>query len=283
MIWGAPIAWYLFLAGASAGAFITSTYVQFKHPENVKVRLIGRIIAPIAVCVGLLLLMIDAEAGLHNPLRFVFLVMNPGSVMTLGVYLLCVYMPISFVVVLLELLHKDVPRWLAVVGCVFAAGVAMYTGFLLGVCASHPLWNSTILPILFLASALSAGAASVGLVALFVDREAFERMVGLKRLHVFVVACEVVLLFAFLTLAASTSPEGAESVGLLVGGTYSLAFWLGLVAAGLVLPLCVQVFGLVRPDAPAALGVVGEVGALVGGWLLRFLVIAAALPVVFVL
>ena len=47
MVWGPMIAWYLFLAGASAGAFLTSAFVEVKYPESVKMRVAGRIIAPI--------------------------------------------------------------------------------------------------------------------------------------------------------------------------------------------------------------------------------------------
>ena len=32
-VWGAPIAWYLFLAGLGGGAFITSAFLRWKHPE----------------------------------------------------------------------------------------------------------------------------------------------------------------------------------------------------------------------------------------------------------
>ena len=77
MVWGPMIAWYLFLAGASAGAFLTSAFVEVKYPESVKMRVAGRIIAPIFVGIGLLMLMLDAEAGLHNPLRFFWLIANP--------------------------------------------------------------------------------------------------------------------------------------------------------------------------------------------------------------
>ena len=83
MVWGSMIAWYLFLAGASAGAFLTSAFVEAKYPDSVKMRVAGRIISPIFLGIGLLMLMLDAEAGLHNPLRFFYLIMNPGSVMTL--------------------------------------------------------------------------------------------------------------------------------------------------------------------------------------------------------
>lgn len=84
-VWGAPIAWYLFLAGLGAGAYITSAFLRWRHPEAHGMRRAGHVIAPIVVAVGLVLLMVDAEAGLHNPLRFALLLSNFGSVMTWGV------------------------------------------------------------------------------------------------------------------------------------------------------------------------------------------------------
>ena len=84
-VWGAPIAWYLFLAGLGGGAFITSAFLRWKHPEAHGMRFAGHIIAPVVVIIGLFLLMFDAEAGLHNPLRFALLLHNPCSVMTWGV------------------------------------------------------------------------------------------------------------------------------------------------------------------------------------------------------
>ena len=116
MVWGPMIAWYLFLAGASAGAFLTSAFVEVKYPESVKMRVAGRIIAPIFLGIGLVMLMLDAEAGLHNPLRFFWLIANPGSVMTLGVYFICVFMPVALVSALLEVLKKRVPKWLTWIG-----------------------------------------------------------------------------------------------------------------------------------------------------------------------
>ena len=87
----------------------------------------------VIVGIGLLMLMLDAEAGLHNPLRFFWLISNPGSVMTLGVYFICVYMPVALAVAVLEILKKRVPKWLTWIGIVAAFAVAAYTGFLLGV------------------------------------------------------------------------------------------------------------------------------------------------------
>ena len=287
MVWGPMIAWYLFLAGASAGAFLTSTFVEAKYPESVKMRVAGRIIAPIFVGIGLLMLMLDAEAGLHNPLRFFWLISNPGSVMTLGVYFICVYMPVALAVAVLEILKKRVPKWLTWIGIVAAFAVAAYTGFLLGVVKAYPLWNNAILPILFVVSALSAGLAATSLVGLLVDRERFEQMWLIKKSHVILSAVEMVVLATMLIIVSAGSFEGAASVYSLVAGQYAPAFWGGIVLLGLVAPFIIEgypVFITKRVETSMTsmvVSVIGEAGVLVGGFMLRLLVILAALPVLF--
>ena len=287
MVWGPMIAWYLFLAGASAGAFLTSAFVEAKYPESVKMRVAGRIIAPIFVGIGLLMLMLDAEAGLHNPLRFFWLISNPGSVMTLGVYFICVYMPVALAVAVLEILKKRVPKWLTWIGIVAAFAVAAYTGFLLGVVKAYPLWNNAILPILFVVSALSAGLAATSLVGLIVDRERFEQMWLIKKSHVILSAVEMVVLATMLIIVSAGSFEGAASVYSLVAGQYAPAFWGGIVLLGLVAPFLIEgypVFIAKRVETSTTsmvVSVIGEAGVLVGGFMLRLLVILAALPVLF--
>ena len=287
MVWGPMIAWYLFLAGASAGAFLTSAFVEVKYPESVKMRVAGRIIAPIFLGIGLVMLMLDAEAGLHNPLRFFWLIANPGSVMTLGVYFICVFMPVALVSALLEVLKKPVPKWLTWVGIVFAFAVAAYTGFLLGVVKAFPLWNNAVLPILFVVSALSAGLAATSLVGLLVDRERFEQMWLIKKSHVILSAIEMVVLATMLVIVSAGSVEGAASVYSLVAGQYAPAFWGGIVLLGLVAPFIIEgypVFITKRVETSMTsmvVSVVGEAGVLVGGFMLRLLVVLSALPVLY--
>ena len=287
MVWGSMIAWYLFLAGASAGAFLTSAFVEAKYPDSVKMRVAGRIISPIFLGIGLLMLMLDAEAGLHNPLRFFYLIMNPGSVMTLGVYFICVFMPVALVSALLEVLKKPVPKWLTWVGIVFAFAVAAYTGFLLGVVKAFPLWNNAVLPILFVVSALSAGLAATSLVGLLVDRERFEQMWLIKKSHVILSAIEMVVLATMLVIVSAGSVEGAASVYSLVAGQYAPAFWGGIVLLGLVAPFIIEgypVFITKRVETSMTsmvVSVIGEAGVLVGGFMLRLLVVLSALPVLY--
>ena len=136
--------------------------------------------------------------------------MNPGSVMTLGVYFICVFMPVSIAAALLEVLRRPVPKWLTWTGIVSAFCVAAYTGFLLGVVSAYPLWNNAILPVLFVVSALSAGLAATSLVGLITDRERFEQMWLIKKSHVILSAIEMVVLATMLIIVSSGSPEGAH-------------------------------------------------------------------------
>ena len=256
-IWGAIIAWYLFLAGLGGGAFVTSAFLGWKHPEAVKMRKIGHVIAPVVVIVGLVLLMFDAEGGLHNPLRFALLLTNFGSVMTWGV--------------------------------VFALCVAMYTGALLGVCKTFPLWNNALLPILFLVSAMSAGMASVLLVSIVRHADEFNRVGVLKKFHFCLPIIELVLVASLLFVTSSNSTAGWNSVVSLVAGEFAPWFWVGLVLIGLVLPTVLETWLLFfsprefeesRKAHWISFG--SDVGVLVGGFLLRYLVVVAALPVTMV-
>ena len=288
-IWGSIIAWYLFLAGLGAGAFATSAFLGWRHPEATSMRKVGHVNAPVVVAVGLVLLMVDAEAGLHNPLRFFYLLSNFGSVMTWGVVFLSLFMVVAIAALVLDILKKNVPTWLDIVGVALAFAVAVYTGALLGVCNTFPLWNNALLPILFLVSAMSAGAASVLLVAVVKHADEFNRVGVLKKFHFCLPIIELVLVVSLLFITSFNSPAGFESVMNLVVGEYALPFWLGLVVIGLIMPTALETWLLFftakefeESRKAHWISFVSDVGVLVGGFLLRLLIVAAAVPVTIV-
>ncbi len=306
-VWGAIIAWYLFLAGLGGGAFITSALASWLYPKATKIRKIGRVIALVTVCVGLALLMLDARAGFRHPWRFALLLDHlNSSVMSWGVVFLAVFIVIALAVVIVEICdtrfrgadpngvwaHKHpqrlaqgvkVPEWLNVLGVVFAFAVAAYTGALLGVVKTFPLWNHPLLPVLFVVSALSTGIASVVFGALLLAREEAEQIVIIKRTHFGLVCGEILLVFFMLFVLLSHSTDAYDTVMRLVCGDYAVQFWLLFVAFGLVIPLIADAWELFCParkpaGATRAVGLVSEAGVMVGGFFLRYLVIVAALP-----
>lgn len=286
-VWGGPIAWYLFLAGLGAGAFVTSAFLRWRHPGAVKMRKAGHVIAPIVVIAGLLLLVVDAEAGFHNPLRFALLLTNPFSVMTWGVVFLTVFIVVSLLVLLIDLLKKQVPAWLEVVGVVFALCVAGYTGALLGVVQTFPLWNHPLLPILFVVSAMSTGIASV---VFYGELRAHEEIASTKPvsyIHYGLVATEILMVAFMLFILNLQSTDAHATVVSLVAGNYAILFWVLFIAVGLVLPFIADTWALFCPAhkegaGSRAISAASEAGVMVGGFFLRYLVIVAALPAGFV-
>jgi formate-dependent nitrite reductase membrane component NrfD len=297
VIWGSIIAWYLFLAGLAAGSFATAALVAFKDREMVKVQLVGRTIALLALAVGLFLLMFDAEAGFKNPLRFFYLLTNFNSVMTWGVVILGVFGCVCLITLLLALFKKKVPHWLDGLGIVMAICTAAYTGVLIGVVKTYPLWNTTLLPVLFLVSAFSAGMAGTFIISAFAAHKELEKLSLLKKLHFALPLVELALLALLMYMTSSTAPAAQLSVDRLLSGDLALFFWLGLVIIGLIIPLISGGVGsLARGEKGKEVGVgvgssgatriievTGDVGSLVGGFLLRYLIIVAAVPLSFIL
>lgn len=297
-IWGAPIAMYLFLAGLGAGAFVAATAAGRMAPQAKRTVRAGRVIALGAVAVGLVLLMVDAKGGFLHPWRFALLLGNVQSVMTWGVVFLAALVVIAAVVVVRDLLKKSVPFGLEATGCGFAIAVAMYTGVLLGVVKTFPLWNSAVLPFLFLVSAMSTGVCAVFLFARLVCPNEVEKLAFLEHVHGWLPWVETVLVAALLFFVGLSSEAGAASVAALLTGQWALVFWLGFVVVGLALPLVLhlaqgrvgagvrdacgaEVHGVCpQVENGRACGAVSDVATIVGGFLLRYLVVMAALPVV---
>ena len=293
MVWGTIIACYLFLAGLSAGAFLSSVYVEYHHPEKTRYLLVSRIVALVSVCLGLALLIVDAPGSHSNPLSLFYLLCGiKSSVMSWGVVILVFASGVQFLYVLYELMRsKDnwytrlflkLKKILCIVGVIASIGLAAYTGLLIGVIKTAPLWNNALLPVLFFVSAISAGiAASQFFGALFARKE----LGGLSHLsskHCALLFVELALLGIMLFIVSSGNAAGAQSVALLTCGSYAPAFWLLLVLAGLLLPACVEAFMLAKnKHAGFAMVLVLEFLVLMGGFVLRLLIMKAAVPLDF--
>ena len=192
-------------------------------------------------------------------------------------------------------------RILQVVTLVAALVAAAYTGLLLAGMASVPLWCSGWLPALFVLSALSCGAAMVMLAALAAGAaDPFRRtMALLVRADRVILLLESAVLVAWLASvwvgaggaaaldqpAHGTAAAALASVTAVLEGAQAVPFWCGLVGAGLVGPLVAETVWLrgTRSTVPprrslgrAAATLTSSAGVLVGGFMLRTVVVGAA-------
>ena len=292
---------YLFLGGLSAGAFLTVSILHLVKPDRFKKTVTGGVwTAVAALAIGLLALVSEVEKPFQAMILFKSFV-NGSSWMTIGAWLLLV----TFVVFVLSALfttdqladwlgkvckpfgraRAGINKVLAIVGIPCSLAVAAYTGVLLSAAPAIPLWNTWLLPALFTVSALDTGVAAVSVFAAVLekDEDAHGLRTALEWTVLCLVAIEAVVLAAFLTTMQGSGADEALASGLLVSGPLSMQFWALVVAVGLVGPFLaalVQVATAQRKKDAAlvpAVPVGGAACALVGGFTLRFLVLAAGL------
>ena len=284
MVWDAIIAIYLFLAGLGAGAFVLGALTNWAKAPAPTMKKIAFIVAPVAVAVGTLMLVVDAHAGLMNPLRFFGLVANLNSVMAWGVIILSLFLVVSVIDLVVLLVKKSSPKALDIIGAVLAVCVAAYTGVLLGDAGmAFPLWNMAVLPILFIVSAASTGIAATVLITRLAAADEVAALPWLGKSGLVLPVLELVLVVVLLAVAGmaggSAAAAGAASVANLVSGPYAVAFWLGLVVIGLAAPFAIELLAHRGSAKGKALPIAGEACVLVGGFMLRYLVIMAAVAV----
>ncbi|MGD9818509.1 MAG: NrfD/PsrC family molybdoenzyme membrane anchor subunit, partial [Desulfomonilaceae bacterium] len=175
--WGWLIVVYLFLAGSGSGAFLAAVYCDLLAPDWSKsLAKAGSLVAGPLVAIGTVCLVLDLEAGLWEPWRQVYLTKNLSSMIAWGVIILSGFIPVALLyaaalneITFIGKIAKKYIRILEYLGSLLAIATATYTGVLIAVVNGVPFWNTPMMPILFLASAISTGLAAALIVAAISD------------------------------------------------------------------------------------------------------------------
>ncbi len=163
--WHATYAIYFFVIGISVGLFFFS-FMSWHKPvfEGLREKAAYGSFAMLALG-GLLLI-----GDLSQPLRFIN-VLNPGYLHFTSPLAWGALNITSFSVVSIAYLYmlrkgdKVMAKKLATVGALLALGLPIYTGFDMTVHQSRPVWNTPLMPPLFVAMALVSGTAVASLLA----------------------------------------------------------------------------------------------------------------------
>jgi polysulfide reductase chain C len=304
--WGWLVAIYLFLGGMGAGAFIIAAYMElsgerYKH-KYCPTSMVGAGVSGPLILIGTVLLIFDLGAGLYEPWRIPYMFLHFSSVMTWGVWILTFFLPICFLYGALEVMHVHpgilawLRRWLRFlpetlpyrpikkvvcsIGIVLAVATAVYTGVLLSVVRAVPFWNTWVLPVLFLVSAVSTGMGlAFDLAATLAIPEAHRRFRYMPLAHLIFIGLELVLLALLLVLALNQGGEAAESARLILVGRSSVVFWVLVVGFGLLYPLLVHAYAFARHAHGYVSGLLSGIGIVIAGLFVRYLIVAAAIPV----
>jgi polysulfide reductase chain C len=304
--WGWLVAIYLFLGGMGAGAFIIAAVIEltgerYKY-EYCPTTLVGAGVSGPLILIGTVLLIFDLGAGLREPWRILNMFTNWSSVMTWGIWILSFFIPIAFVYGILEVMqlyprilawfrkwlrflpetlpYRGIKRIVCSIGIFLALGTALYTGVLLSVVEAVPLWATPILPALFLVSAVSTGMSlSLDLSATLMVPETPHRFKRLPLIHIVLIGLEIALLALLFYTALNQGGEAAESANLILTGAGSLIFWIVVAGLGMVFPLVLNLYALVRGSHGYVVGILAGAAVVLAGLFVRYLIVAAAIPV----
>ena len=285
-IWHWQIPLYLFLGGMAAGILVFAAlyYIRGKEKEYRTAVRITPFLTPFLLVIGLFALFLD----LRHKLFFwqLYTTIKFQSPMSWGAWVLMLVTPVSFIWCALHI-REIFPGWrwkfrwldfletffnrhkkhLAWVMLISGIILGIYTGILLSAFNARPLWNTSILGPLFLASGLSAGAAAT----LILSKNPAERK-RFAQIDLMVIGVELFLIVhMFMGFLASTQVQ-IEAAHLFLGGPYTMSFWIFVVILGLVLPAVLEIMELRTFHIPAILP---AILVIFGSLMLRFIIVYA--------
>ncbi len=302
--WGIPVVFYLYFGGLSAGLFVISGLLAYIRDDKLKkLAAAGALLSPVPLYIGLIMLMFDLERPLQAWRLFVTIEWT--SPMSVGSWLLLIFSVITTLHALAWLPEKyssirirkrkfSLPTNRAAIrGIIGAVGfpvglaVGIYTGVLLGAVPARPFWNTPMVAMLFLVSALSTATAVMLLVSTWNARKGGGELFHRERKILYSVDVVLILFEIFLVIpyilhnSLSTASQSA-SLDLILGGEFSGLFWYGFVAVGLLIPLVMETIDLIpeisrrqKTSHSLFLGYLSAVMVLAGGFLLRYIFVYA--------
>jgi formate-dependent nitrite reductase membrane component NrfD len=279
--WGWLIAAYLFLGGVGAGAYTIAAVNGFIGEGLERLTAMGLWIGFPALLIGTIFLIAD----LGTPSKAVLAAMKPkSSWIARGTLIISCFM-------ILSLLHLVLYRFtdvgesnggkmamniIAVVGIIFAIGTMAYTGILLGASKGIPFWQSGVVPVVFVVSALVTGHFTI-----MIGMAQFNAGAALAPLEAAGLVVLEVLAILFFLQAAHRHPDSRESAERILR---KRLFVVGYFILGLGVPLVLMLIAYraqadTNPGALFPVLILGAFLGLMGGLILRYAVlVCGALP-----
>lgn len=281
------IAIYFFLTGISAASFIISSLAYVFGMERFKAAgKIGAVVAPVVLIIAPLFLISD----LLQPSRFVHLMymFNFSSPVTWGSILLTLY-PINCLLYL-YFIQKGDPgktRLFGYIGVPLAVAVHGYTGFILALAKGIAMWNTPLMPVYFLVSAMVSGTAL--LIILSIIKETVlknSRLINrffmkvekdviweLGRLLAVFIAVDLFVAFSDVVLLYASTPENAMVAKVLLEGPFRNMFLFMEISLGMVVPFIILMIPSLNKSYSVLM--VTSVLVLIGIWAMRYVTVVA--------
>lgn len=285
-IWHWHIPVYLFLGGLAAGImFFAALYTimgrEKEMPTAVKW---ATFVVPVALVLGLMALFFDLK---HQMFFWrLYTTVRIESPMSWGAWVLMFITPLSMLWAA-SYIKEAIPDWkwkykfmdqimdlvdkyrkaLAWAMLALAVILGIYTGILLSAFNARPLWNTSLLGLLFLVSGMSTGAA----VIMWMSKDHRERKIMSMIDLVLIIVEMFFITHLFMGFMASTAVQ-IEAAELFLGGEFTVSFWVFVVILGLIFPAILEILELRGYKIPVA---VPALLILFGGLAFRIIMVEA--------
>jgi formate-dependent nitrite reductase membrane component NrfD len=256
------IAFAFFLGGISGGLYLASAYFD---------NLLGMFIAwLLAGCMG-----VSYMIHLSHPMRFWRMFMKPKtSWIARGFIFIMLFIGLTTLQLILSKWVPDatgVITTLKVLAGIFAFAQSIYTGFAVSYVSAIKVWNSAIVPILFVTCGISGGLAILLAVMMGqnIDPEKLEIII-----RVVLIALAIIIgVYLWNTTYSSTSAK--DAVKRLIGGSLAPLFWIGVFLFGIVIPVTISITTYYAAEASSGILITAVISEILGGLALRFAVLKA--------
>lgn len=274
---GTLIAVYFYLTGLSAGSFVLSTLAYVFGVDKYKpIGKIGVVLAALFLILAPVALLVHVGQPLKAWHLFVYL--NITSPITWGSFLLTLY-PINCLIYGWFMFkgNNRLTRLFGTIGIPLAVFVHGYTGFILALGKARALWNTALMPFLFLVSAMVSGIALMIIISLIKDRYFSkekkvnaELIFGLGNLLAAMILIDLFLVLSDVLVLLVSHTEAQEVAHLLLKGKFSILFiWVENVL-GKVFPVLLLLFPRLRNLTTVT---IAALMVIVGIFIMRYVVV----------
>lgn len=242
--WGLWIALYFHGVGMAGGVFaiaalgFTMGWRGFTDPRGLRLAIVLSVAAIVPGLLGVLL-----DLGHMERAHRIMTSPSFGSMMAFNAWMYNFYLLVAGICWFIS--YRAGSGWLKpflVLGALLAVMFPSQSGAFFGVVDAKVFWHSALLPVLFLASAITAGAALLLVVRYLAGRftplEGDDAAVGtLRRIAMVGLGAYFFLEFAEFSIALWNPTSHAPAVELVLYGPYWWVFWVIHVAVGGVLAM----------------------------------------------
>jgi formate-dependent nitrite reductase membrane component NrfD len=255
------IAFAFFLGGISGGLFMAAAYFN---------SLMGMFIA------WLLSLAMGVSYLIHlgQPMQSWRMFMRPKtSWISRGFIFIMLFIGFTFIALILVKWFPDAGSAITtfkVLAGIFAFAQSIYTGFAVSYVSAIKLWNSAILPVLFVVCGFSGGLAVLMGISLGGSAAQLTAIENMTRITLIGFA---VILVVYLWNTTYSNTAARDAVARLLGGNIAAIFWIGVVAFGVIIPLVVSLVTYLTEEASTALLLTAVITEIIGGLTLRYVIL----------